>query len=90
VIDETGHMCFLSATEEGKAHEKSVADLEGDTFPRGRCLYQDMGGQGYTCEGITIAQPKNPPLVGTAPHGSKRPLVPARPSAVESTPRVVG
>jgi len=29
VIDETCHMCFLSATDEGKAHDKSLADLEG-------------------------------------------------------------
>jgi DDE superfamily endonuclease len=29
VIDETCHMCFLSTTSEGKAHDKSLADLEG-------------------------------------------------------------
>jgi hypothetical protein len=64
VIDETCHVCFLSATYEGKANDKSLADLEGYTFPRGSCLYQDMGFQGYTCEGITIVQPKKKPPGG--------------------------
>jgi DDE superfamily endonuclease len=64
VIDETCHMCFLSTTYEGKANDKSLADLEGYTFPPGSCLYQDMGFQGYTCEGITIVQPKKKPPGG--------------------------
>jgi len=58
VIDETCHICFLSATYEGKEHDKSLADLEGYTLPRGSCLYQDMGFQGYTREGITIVPPQ--------------------------------
>ena len=29
VIDETCRICFLSATSEGKAHDKSLAELEG-------------------------------------------------------------
>jgi hypothetical protein len=62
VIDETCHSCFLSATYEGKANDKSLAELEGYTLPPGSCLYQDMGFQGYTCDGMTIFQPKkNPP-----------------------------
>jgi hypothetical protein len=36
-------MCFLSATYEGKANDKSLADLEGYTLTRGRCLDQDLG-----------------------------------------------
>jgi hypothetical protein len=46
VIEETCHMCFLSPTYEGEANEKSLADLEGYTLPRGSCLDQDMGFQG--------------------------------------------
>jgi DDE superfamily endonuclease len=61
VIDETCDMCCLSPTYEGKAHEKSLADLEGYTLPRGSCLSQDMGFQGYTRDGITIVQPKKKP-----------------------------
>ena len=64
VIDETCHMCFLSTTSEGKAHEKRLADLEGYTFPPGSCLSQDRGFQGYTCEGITVVQPKKTPPGG--------------------------
>jgi hypothetical protein len=64
VIDEACHICFLSATYEGKANDKSLAELVGYTFPPGSCLYQDMGCQGYTCEGLTIFQPKKKPLGG--------------------------
>ena len=64
MIDETCYIGFLSATSEGKAHDKSLADLAGYTFPPGSCLYQDMGFQGYTCEGITIVQPKKKPPGG--------------------------
>jgi hypothetical protein len=64
VIDETCHICFLSATYEGKAHDKSLADLEGYTLPQGSCLYQDMGFQGFIRNGITIVQPKKKPRGG--------------------------
>jgi hypothetical protein len=64
VIDETCHICFLSDTYEGKAHDKSLADLAGYSLPRGSCLYQDMGFQGFTREGITIIQPKKKPRRG--------------------------
>jgi len=57
-------MCFLSATYEGKANDKSLADLEGYTLPCGSCLDQDMGFQGDTCDGITIVQPKKTPPGG--------------------------
>ena len=43
MIDETRYMYFLSATYEGKAHEKSLAELEGYPLPHGSCLDQDMG-----------------------------------------------
>lgn len=64
MIEETCHSCFLSATYEGKANDKSLAELEGYTFPPGSCLYQDMGFQGYTCEGLTLFQPKKKPPGG--------------------------
>jgi hypothetical protein len=64
VIDETCHICFLSATYEGKVHDKSVADLEGYTLPHGSCLYHDMGFQGFSLNGITIVQPKKKPRGG--------------------------
>jgi hypothetical protein len=64
VIDETCHICFLSATYEGKANDTSLADLEGYTLPPGSCLYQDMGFQGFILNGITIVQPKKKPRGG--------------------------
>ena len=48
----------MSATYEGKANDKSLAELEGYTLPLGSCLYQDMGLQGFLLNGITIVQPK--------------------------------
>jgi hypothetical protein len=54
IIDETCHMCFLSDPCEGKAHDKSLADLADCTLPYGSCLHQDLGFQGYTFDGITI------------------------------------
>jgi hypothetical protein len=64
VIDETCQICCLSATSEGKAQEKILAEVEGCTFPPGSGLYQDMGFQGDTCEGITSVQPKKKPPGG--------------------------
>jgi DDE superfamily endonuclease len=64
VIDATCHICFLSATCEGKAHDKNLAELEGYTLPQGSCLYQDMGFQGFLLHGITIVQPKKKPRGG--------------------------
>jgi DDE superfamily endonuclease len=64
VIDETCQICFLSVTDEGKLHDKILAELEGSTFPPGSGLSQDMGFQGYTCEGVTIVQPKKKPPRG--------------------------
>jgi DDE superfamily endonuclease len=64
VIDETCYICFLSATYEGKANDKNLADLEGYTLPHGSCLYQDMGFQGFRLNGITIVQPKRKPRGG--------------------------
>jgi DDE superfamily endonuclease len=54
----------LSDTCEGKAHDKSLADLAGYTLPDGSCLYQDLGFQGFTLDGITIVQPKKKPRGG--------------------------
>jgi hypothetical protein len=64
IIDETWHICFLSATCEGKAHDKSLADLAGSTLPYGSCLYQARGFQGVTLAGMTIVQPKKKPRGG--------------------------
>jgi hypothetical protein len=64
VINETCHLSFLSYTYEGKASDKSLAELAGYTLPPGSCLYQDKGFQGFFLPGITIFQPKKTPRGG--------------------------
>ena len=64
VIKETCHVCFLSHTYEGKASDKSIAELTGYTLPPGSYLYQDKGFQGFFLPGITIVQPKKTPPGG--------------------------
>jgi hypothetical protein len=57
-------MCFLSATYEGRTHDKCMADLTGYTLPPGSCLYQDTGFQGFLLAGVTMFQPKKKPRGG--------------------------
>jgi hypothetical protein len=64
VINETCHICFLSHTCEGKAADKSMAELAGYPLPPGRGLDQEKGFQGFVLPGITIVQPKNTPRGG--------------------------
>jgi DDE superfamily endonuclease len=63
-MNETCHICFLSHTCEGKASDKSLAELAGYTLPSGSYLYQDKGFQGFFLPGITICQPKKKPRGG--------------------------
>jgi DDE superfamily endonuclease len=64
---------------EGKEPDKSLADLAGYTLPCGSHLYQDMGFQGYTGDGITIVPPKKKP-----PGGELTPLEKATNRAISS------
>jgi DDE superfamily endonuclease len=90
VINETCHMGFLSATDEGKGHDNSVAALEGYTLPHGRCLYQDMGFQGFILNGTTIVQPQKRPRGGELAPLRTRPLIVSRRSEfVLNTPLAV-
>jgi hypothetical protein len=57
-------VCFLSHTSEGKASDKSLAELAGYTLPAGSCLYQDKGFQGFYLQDVTIVQPKKKPSRG--------------------------
>jgi DDE superfamily endonuclease len=79
VIDETRHICFLSAIYEGKANDKSLAGLEGYTRLYGSYFYQDRGFQGYMCDGSTIVQPKKSP-----PDGELTPLEKAAKRVISS------
>jgi DDE superfamily endonuclease len=64
VINEICHICFLRYTCEGKASDKSLAELAGYTLPPGSCLYQDKGFQGFVLEGIMIFHPTKKPRGG--------------------------
>jgi hypothetical protein len=65
LVDATGHIWFLSATYEGKAHDKRIADQAHYDLPEGSVLGQDSGFQGFTLPGVTILQPKKKPRNGT-------------------------
>jgi hypothetical protein len=64
IIDETCQICVLSATYEGKANDKRLAELEGYRLPPGSCLSQDRGFQGFALAGVTMVQPKKKPRGG--------------------------
>jgi hypothetical protein len=75
----------LRATDAGKAHDTSLAALEGYTLPRGRGLDQDLGFQGDTGEGITIVHPKNKPPGGalTPPENAAKRAISSLRSRIE-------
>jgi hypothetical protein len=64
LIDEACQICFLSATYEGKWHDKRLADEEAYCLPADSSLYQDLGFQGFTVAGVRMAQPKKTPRGG--------------------------
>jgi hypothetical protein len=51
----------LSATCEGKKHDKKLADEQAIPFPKGSKVWKDTGFQGYEPEGITTYQPMKKP-----------------------------
>ena len=65
VVDANGRIWFLSATYEGKAHDKRIADEAQYHLPEGSVLGQDTGFQGFTLPGVIILQPKKKPHNGT-------------------------
>jgi hypothetical protein len=65
VVEEAGYIDYLSATYEGKAHDKRIADESGYSLPEGSVLFQDTGFQGFYLDGVTVVQPKKKPKGGT-------------------------
>jgi hypothetical protein len=47
ITDAARRVQYLSATVEGKKHDKAIADAERYSFPADSTLYQDTGFQGY-------------------------------------------
>jgi len=64
IVDASGAIRFLSATYEGKAHDKRIADEARYRLPQGSVLGQDSGFQGFTLPGVLILQPKKKPPKG--------------------------
>ena len=61
LVNAQGAIVLLTATCEGKKHDKKIADEAAFTLPEGSLLYQDTGFQGFALEGTTIFQPKKKP-----------------------------
>ena len=64
LVNAKGAIVLLTATCEGKKHDKKIADEAAFTLPEGSLLYQDTGFQGFALEGTTIFQPKKKPRGG--------------------------
>ena len=64
LVDASGAIRFLSATYEGKAHDKRIADEAAYELPEGSVLGQDSGFQGFSLPGVIILQPKKKPRNG--------------------------
>ena len=64
MIDIVCIIRFLSATYEGKWHDKSLADDNEYRLPPGSTLYQDMGFQGFRVQDVEIQQPTKKPRGG--------------------------
>jgi hypothetical protein len=60
ITDNARRVLYLSATYEGKKHDKAIADAEGYTFPAHSTLYQDTGFQGYQPAPSVNPTPPNP------------------------------
>ena len=58
VNENTKKVVYLSATTEGKKHDKKLAEESLIRYPKNATLTKDTGFQGYEPEGVLTAQPK--------------------------------
>ena len=61
MLNTDSKVVFLTASYEGRIHDKRIADTAGDSPPPGSLLYQDSGFQGVTCLDVQIIPPKKKP-----------------------------
>lgn len=61
LIEQDCRILFLTATVEGKRHDKKLAEQAAFTLPDGSRLLQDLGFQGFALDGVVILQPKKKP-----------------------------
>ena len=62
IADASRRVQYLSATYEGKKHDKAIADDESYTFPVHSTLYQDTGFQGYQPKAANTAKATDPAI----------------------------
>ena len=58
VNEKTSKVVYLSATAEGKKHDKKLADESQISYPANASLTKDTGFQGYEPKGVLTEQPK--------------------------------
>lgn len=58
VNENTKKVVYLSATVEGRKHDKKLADESRISYPENASLTQDTGFQGYQPNGVVVQQPK--------------------------------
>jgi hypothetical protein len=56
---------FLSATFEGRVHDKRIADYSAYPLPANSQLLQDLGFLAFTLDGVEMLQPTKKPRGGT-------------------------
>lgn len=61
VVNAQAKVTLLTATCEGKKHDKKISDEAAFGLPDGSQLCQDTGFQGFRLPGVTILQPKKKP-----------------------------
>ena len=64
LIDTTLHILFLSATFEGRVHDKRIADYCAYPLPDGSALLQDLGFLAFELDGVTMREPIKKPRGG--------------------------
>lgn len=64
ICRDNQHIVYLSATYEGRVHDKKIADQETCHFPQNSRLRLDLGYQGYQPEGVITLLPIKKPYRG--------------------------
>lgn len=64
LCDQTQYILYLSPSEDGSTHDKSMADKYPISLPPGSVLKQDLGFVGHAPEGVIIEQPFKKPKKG--------------------------
>jgi len=61
LINANSKVVLLTPSYEGRIHDKRIADMTVYFLPKGSCLYQDSGFQGFSVLGVKMIQPMKKP-----------------------------